>query len=191
MPCSASRLRSRRVRALCTHPCRYCRTAPAVKPIDLGRIAAFFKRSSEDLRGSACSLQNVASLRLRDQTIRIVLQQVPSTYISFGGGAHLRDIFFVSPIALFKRRPRVPGSEPLGFRLGERNKCARIRPDMVLIRIRWRWYSSPCTFLKEPDARCWPHPPLHFHQHPLAEPRWGEPGGWAGGCTVMMPDRSL
>ena len=54
-----------------------------------------------------------------DQTVRIVLQQVAAAHHSFGGGADLRHVFFVSPVAFFERRPRITGGEPLGFGLGE------------------------------------------------------------------------
>ena len=76
-------------------------------------------------------VQDLAGFGLSDQTVSIVLKKVPSTHESFSGGAHLCDVLFVGPVALFERRSRVTGGEPLGLRFCEGNKGAGIGADMA------------------------------------------------------------
>jgi hypothetical protein len=77
--------------------------------------------------------QNLARLRLRDQTIGIVLQEISSAHHSLGGGAHLRHVLLVSPVALFERGPRITGSEPLRFSLGERYERTGVSANQALV----------------------------------------------------------
>jgi hypothetical protein len=70
---------------------------------------------------------------LSNQTICIVLEKVPSTHKSFGGSAHLRNVLFVGPIALFERRSRVTGGEPLSLRFRERNQGTGISADVAFV----------------------------------------------------------
>jgi len=51
--------------------------------------------------------------------------------MSFGGSAHVRNVLFVGPIALFERRSRVTGGEPLGLRFREGNQGTGISADVA------------------------------------------------------------
>jgi hypothetical protein len=81
----------------------------------------------------ALLFRDIAGFSLSNQTVCIVFEKVPATHKSFGGGAHLRDVLFVGPIALFERRPRVTGGEPLGLRFGEGNQGAGISADVAFV----------------------------------------------------------
>jgi hypothetical protein len=65
------------------------------KPGTRGRV----RRESDAQRFLS---QDLAGFGLSYQTVGIVGKKVPSAHHSLGGGAHLRDIFFVGPIALFE-----------------------------------------------------------------------------------------
>src|SRR5438046_10369910 len=74
-------------------------------------------------------LQNLAGVGLVDQSVRVVLEKVPSTHEPFGGGAYFRDVGFVRPVTLLDGRSRVTRGERLSLRSGEGDKATHIAAD--------------------------------------------------------------
>src|SRR5438270_2646778 len=78
--------------------------------------------------------QDGTGLGLSNQAVSIVLQKVSPPHQPVRGRAHLRDVLFMAAVALFERRSRVTGCQPLAPGFGEGNKCARVRPNASLVK---------------------------------------------------------
>ena len=73
--------------------------------------------------------QHPASVRLRDQPIRVVLQQKSSPHQPLRRRAHRAYVFLVRAVAFLQRQPRIARGLSLRFGFRERNEAPRLRSD--------------------------------------------------------------